>query len=62
VAVAGATQVALGSDWDGATTVTFDAAQLAELTQALLDEGLSDEQIRGVMGENALRFLLAQLP
>lgn len=62
VEVAGPDRVALGSDWDGATTVAFDAAQLPELTQALLDEGLTEEQIRGVMGENAIRFLLAQLP
>jgi len=62
VKVAGAGAVALGSDWDGATTVAFDAAGLARLTQALLDEGLSEDEIRGVMGENAIRFLLAALP
>jgi len=62
VKVAGAGSVALGSDWDGATTVSFDAAGLSRLTQALLDEGLSEEEIRGVMGENAIRFLLAALP
>ncbi len=62
VAVAGLDGVALGSDWDGATTVAFDAAHLDELTQALLDDELSEEEIRAVMGENAIRFLLQNLP
>lgn len=62
VKVAGVRHVALGSDWDGATTVPFDASRLEVLTQALLDEGLPEDAIRAVMGENALRFLLANLP
>ncbi len=60
--IAGVRHVALGSDWDGATTVPFDAARLAVLTQALLDEGLGEDVIRAVMGENAIRFLLENLP
>jgi membrane dipeptidase len=62
VEVMGPDHVALGSDWDGATTVAIDAAHLARLTQALLDEGLSEDEVRAVMGENAIRFLLANLP
>lgn len=62
IAVAGVSHVALGSDWDGATRVPFDAAHLVVLTQALLDEGLPEEAIRAVMGENAIRFLLENLP
>ncbi len=62
IGVAGLARVALGSDWDGATTVAFDAAHLEALTQALLDEGFSDDEIRAVMGENAVRFLLQGLP
>jgi microsomal dipeptidase-like Zn-dependent dipeptidase len=62
IEVAGVSHVALGSDWDGATTVPFDAAHLAVLTQALLDEGLAEDAIRAVMGENAIRFLLENLP
>ena len=62
VELVGVGNVALGSDYDGATEVTFDAAELAVLTQALLDEGLSAGQIRQVMGENQIRFLLNQLP
>lgn len=62
VAVAGAAHVALGSDWDGATTVQLAGDELAQLTQALLDAGLDAETIRAVMGGNVLRFLEANLP
>jgi membrane dipeptidase len=51
--------VALGSDYDGATTVRFDTAGLAQLTQALLDEGFTPEEVRAVMGGNALRVIRA---
>lgn len=53
---------ALGSDWDGATAVGFDATGLVALTQALLDEGLPERSIRRILGENALRVLRATLP
>jgi len=53
--------VALGSDYDGATTVRFDASQLVQVTQALLDAGFTDDEIRAVMGGNALRVLRAGL-
>ena len=62
VTVAGLEHVALGSDWDGATTVAIDARGLPQLTQALLDAGFTEAEIRAVMGENAIRFLLANLP
>ena len=58
----GIDHVALGSDFDGATTVPFDAAEAAALTDALLEEGLGDSEIRAVMGENALRFIAQNLP
>lgn len=51
--------VALGSDYDGATTVRFDTSQLVQVTQALMDEGFTEDEIRAVMGENALRVLRA---
>ena len=51
--------VALGSDYDGATTVRFDTSQLTQVTQALIDEGFSDGEIRKAMGLNALRVLRA---
>ena len=62
VGVIGAEHVGLGSDWDGAVPVPFDAAGLPALTEALLDAGLDEATIRAVMGENALRLLAAVLP
>ena len=62
VNLVGAEHVALGSDFDGATTVPFDAAHLAELTAALLDADFREDEIRAVMGENVLRFLAENLP
>jgi len=53
--------VALGSDYDGATTVRFDTSQLVQVTQALLDEGFTPQEIRAVMGKNALRVIRAGL-
>jgi microsomal dipeptidase-like Zn-dependent dipeptidase len=55
----GISHVALGSDYDGATTVRFDTSQLEQVTQALLDEGFTPDEIRAVMGGNALRVLRA---
>ena len=53
--------VALGSDYDGATTVRFDTSKLAQVTQALIDAGFSDDEIRAAMGGNAIRVLKAGL-
>ena len=57
----GIQHVALGSDYDGATTVRFDTSKLAQVTQALIDAGFSDDEIRAVMGGNAVRVLRAGL-
>jgi microsomal dipeptidase-like Zn-dependent dipeptidase len=54
--------VALGSDFDGAVAVPFDASGLALLVDALLDEGFTHEEIANVMGHNAVRVLSANLP
>jgi len=51
--------VALGSDYDGATTVRFDTSQLVQVTQALMDEGFTPDEIRAAMGGNALRVIRA---
>ncbi len=53
--------VGLGSDFDGSTTVGFDASQVAVVTQALLDAGFSEADVRKVMGGNVLRVLRAGL-
>lgn len=57
----GIDHVGLGSDFDGSTTVGFDASQIAVVTQALLDLGFSEADIRKVMGGNVLRVLRAGL-
>jgi membrane dipeptidase len=58
----GIDHVGLGSDYDGATTVGFDTAGVAHVTQALMDAGLSEEEIAKVMGGNVLRVLSQTLP
>lgn len=62
VRVAGVEHVALGSDFDGAVTTPFDASGLAQLTDALLSEGMSESDVRAVMGENTLKLLARSLP
>jgi membrane dipeptidase len=62
VNLVGIEHVALGSDFDGAVITPFDAAHLAELTEAMLQDGFKPDEIRAIMGENALRFLEQNLP
>ena len=62
VGVAGVDHVALGSDWDGAVEAVVDAAGAVHLVDALLTEGFTAQEIRGIMGENAIRVLRATLP
>ncbi len=62
VSVAGIEHVAIGSDFDGAVRTPFDASGLALLTDALVQEGFSDEEIARVMGLNAERFFRDTLP
>ncbi len=57
----GENHVSLGSDFDGAVTTGFDVSQLAALTHALLEVGLSDAQITKIMGGNMIRLLRARL-
>ena len=62
VRLVGEDHVALGSDFDGAVMTGFDVADLTNLTQALVNEGLDREVIKKVMGENQLRFFANYLP
>lgn len=55
----GIDHVGLGSDFDGAVTTQFDASQVIAVTQALIDRGFSDDDIRKVMGGNVIRVLTA---
>jgi len=59
---AGVEHVALGSDFDGATTTPFDAAGMAQITSALLDAHFTEDEIRLIMGENVVRLLRQTLP
>jgi len=58
----GTEHVALGSDFDGGVKTVFDASGLPLLTNALIDAGFSEQEIRQIMGENYTRLLLASLP
>ncbi len=57
----GVDHVSLGSDFDGSVGTAFDSSQLSVVTAALLDAGLTEDQIRKVMGENMIRVLRARL-
>lgn len=58
----GVEHVALGSDFDGAVTEPFDTTGLVEITDAMLETGYSEQEIRMIMGENVMRFLETNLP
>jgi membrane dipeptidase len=58
----GAEHVALGSDFDGFVRTPIDAAELPALTDALLEAGFSEDQIRAIMGRNVQRVLHRVLP
>ena len=62
VDVAGVEHVGLGSDFDGAVPVPFDATGLVQLTDALLDAGFADDDVARIMGGNARRLLADVLP
>ncbi len=58
----GVDHVALGSDYDGTTTVSFDASESAALIEAMLQAKFTQEEVREVAGANVLRFLAEALP
>lgn len=60
--VAGFDHVALGSDFDGAVQTPFDATGMVQITDALLDAGLTEDEVARVMGGNAIRLLMETLP
>lgn len=62
VALLGEDHVSLGSDFDGAVTTDLDSSELAAITQALMDTGMSEAVIAKVMGGNMLRYLRETLP
>lgn len=60
--IAGIDHVALGSDFDGSVKVPFDTSGEALITEALLNEGFTDDEIGRIMGGNVIRLLLENLP
>ncbi len=58
----GVDHVGLGSDFDGAVKTPFDTSGLVQITDALIAEGFSDEEIGKIMGRNVLRLLIQNLP
>ena len=62
VNIAGIEHVGLGSDYDGSVKVPFDTSGVGLITEALMNERFSDEQIAMVMGGNIIRLLSANLP
>lgn len=58
----GVDHVALGSDWDGATSEPFDAAGIGLVTDALLRAKFTPEEIAKILQGNAVRVLRATLP
>jgi microsomal dipeptidase-like Zn-dependent dipeptidase len=58
----GVDHVALGSDFDGAIAAPFDTTGLVQITDALLQQGFSETEIKKIMGENVIRTLQFFLP
>jgi len=57
----GVEHVALGSDFDGAVIEPFDTTGLVEITDALLADGFTEDQVGMIMGRNALKLLKENL-
>jgi membrane dipeptidase len=59
VKIAGIDHVGLGSDFDGANMPygMEDASMLPKITEALLQKGYSDGDVRKILGENTLRVM-----
>jgi membrane dipeptidase len=59
VKVAGIDHVGLGSDFDGANMPygMEDAGKLPKITEALLQKGYSESDVRKILGENTLRLM-----
>jgi membrane dipeptidase len=59
VKLVGADHVGLGSDFDGANMPEGmeDCSKLPKITQALMDKGYSDADIKKILGENILRVM-----
>lgn len=60
IGLIGATHVCIGSDFDGLPSLPADLADATKyprLTEGLLRRGHSEEEVRGILGENLLRVI-----
>lgn len=60
--VVGVDYVALGSDYDGSVKVPFDTSGVGLITEALLNEGFTEDEIAKIMGGNVIKLLSENLP
>ena len=60
--IVGPDHVGLGSDFDGSVKAPFDTSGEALITEALINQGFSDDEIGKIMGGNVLRLLSDGLP
>ena len=58
----GADKVAMGSDFDGAITASYDINGFKEVVNELIKEGFNRTDIEKIMGGNVRDFLLRNLP
>jgi membrane dipeptidase len=58
----GAQYVALGSDFDGAVATPFDSTGLISIAEGLLQAGLSQSDVKLIMGQNVQNLLMKHLP
>ena len=58
----GPQHVGLGSDFDGAIPSVFDVTGLPQIVDELLKLGVSEADMKLIMGENVKRVLLENLP
>jgi microsomal dipeptidase-like Zn-dependent dipeptidase len=57
----GARHVAFGSDFDGAVRTVIDSSGWHQITEMLLELGISEEDIQLLMGENVRSFFAEHL-
>src|SRR5690349_16403086 len=60
--VIGVDHVGLGSDFDGSVKAPFDTSGEALITEALLNENFTEEEIAKIMGGNVIKLLSENLP
>ena len=57
IGICGATNVGLGSDFDGGGTLLDSAADFPRITEELVERGLDEESLKNILGGNHLRLL-----